>query len=48
MGFDLLKGPNPSYLVLKFGNILPIINWDMAKGDFVKVMTFKGEGHRAQ
>ena len=29
--FNLLKGLNPSYLVLKFGNILPINNWDMAQ-----------------
>ena len=31
--FNLLKGPDPSYLVLKFGNILPVtINkWDMAQ-----------------
>ena len=24
--FNLLKGPDPSYLVLKFGNILPVNN----------------------
>ena len=29
--FHLLKGLNPSYLVLKFGNILPINNWDVAQ-----------------
>ena len=31
--FNLLKGPDPSYLVLKFGNILPVTinNWDMAQ-----------------
>ena len=29
--FDLLKGSDPSYLVLKCGNIFPIINWDMAQ-----------------
>ena len=29
--FHLLKGPDPSYLVLKFSNILPINNWDMAQ-----------------
>ena len=29
--FHLLKGPNPSYLVLNFSNILPINNWDMAQ-----------------
>ena len=29
--FDLLKGSDPSYRVLKFGNILPISNGDMAK-----------------
>ena len=29
--FHLLKGPNPSYLVLKFSNISPINNWDMAQ-----------------
>ena len=29
--FHLLKGPDPSYLVLKFNNILPINNWDMAQ-----------------
>ena len=29
--FHLLKGLNPCYLVLKFGNILPINNWDMAQ-----------------
>ena len=26
----LLKGTDPSYLVLNFSNILPINNWDMA------------------
>ena len=31
MFFHLLKGLNPCYLVLKFGNILPINNWDMAQ-----------------
>ena len=29
--FNLLKGLNPSYLVLTFDNILPINNWDMAQ-----------------
>ena len=29
--FHLLKGPDPSYLVFKFSNILPINNWDMTK-----------------
>ena len=29
--FNLLIGPDPSYLVLKFGYILPINNWDMAQ-----------------
>ena len=29
--FHLLKGPDTSYLVLKFSNILPINNWDMAQ-----------------
>ena len=29
--FHLLKGLNPGYLVLKFGNILLINNWDMAQ-----------------
>ena len=28
--FHLLKGSDPSYLVLNFSNILPINNWDMA------------------
>ena len=28
---DLLKGPDPSYLVLKVGNILPINNCDMTQ-----------------
>ena len=27
----LLKGSDSNYLVLKFGNILPINNWDMAQ-----------------
>ena len=31
MFFHLLKGLNLCYLVLKFGNILPINNWDMAQ-----------------
>ena len=29
--FDLLKGPDPSYLVLKFGNTLSTRNRDMAQ-----------------
>ena len=29
--FHLLKGPDPSYLVLKSNNILPINNWYMAQ-----------------
>ena len=29
--FNLVKGPNPSYLKLQFGNILPIINWDIVR-----------------
>ena len=29
--FNTMKGPNPSYLVLKFGNILPINNWVVAQ-----------------
>ena len=29
--FHLLKSPDPSYLVLKFSNILSINNWDMAQ-----------------
>ena len=28
---DLLKTPDSSYLVLKFGNILPSDNWDMSQ-----------------
>ena len=28
--FNLLKGPDPSYLVLKFGNILLVNNWVVA------------------
>ena len=28
--FHLLKGPDPSYLVLKISSILSINNWDMA------------------
>ena len=28
--YDLLKDPDPNYLMLKFGNILPINNWDKA------------------
>ena len=36
--FDLLKGPVhvPRYLVLKFGNILPINNCDMAQNVILK------------
>ena len=29
--FNLLKGPDPSYLVLKFGNVLPVNNSDVAQ-----------------
>ena len=29
--FILLKGPAPSYLVLKFDNILPVNNWVVAQ-----------------
>ena len=44
--FNLLKGPVPSYLVLKFGNILPINNWDVAQNVILQnVMTLKGQGH---
>ena len=45
--FHLLKGPDPSYLVLKF-NILPINNCCGPKCDFAKVMTLKGQGHRSK
>ena len=43
--FHLLKGLNPSYLVLKFGNILPITNWDMAQN---VISQRKGQGHRSK
>ena len=39
--FNLLKGPNPSYLVLN-GNTLPIHKWD------VVLMTPKGQGHKSK
>ena len=42
-----LKGPDHSYLVLKFGNILPVNNRVVAQNViFAKVMTLKGQGHR--
>ena len=47
--FILLKGPDPSYLVLKFGNILPVNNLSCGpKCDFANVMTLKGQGHRSK
>ena len=32
--YNLLKGPDPSYLVFKFSNMLPINNWDVAQNVF--------------
>ena len=47
--FILLKGPDPSYLVLKFGNILPVNNLSCGpKCDFANVLTLKGQGHRSK
>ena len=47
--FILLKGPTPSYLVLKCDNILPVNNWVAAQSViFAKIITFKGQGHRSK
>ena len=45
----LLKGPAPSYLVLKFDNILPVNNWVVAQSVILhRVMTLKDQGHRSK
>ena len=36
-GFDLLKGPDPSYPMLKFGDNLSSSNWDMAQNVILQV-----------
>ena len=32
--FDLLKGPNPSYVALN-GNILPVTKWEVAQNEIL-------------